>query len=132
MEEFFSRERGADDIGVRDRGPVTRVSEEIAAEQCPGRLLEKDTRLPVVWHMRSVDVPDTLSAEVDDLAVRQLARRPVAEVVERDHAAERTMRNLGAGRRRQELVHGPAFVGLHVPECDPPEPLERNDASGTD
>jgi len=55
-------------------------------------------------------------------------RGSVAKVVERDHASDRAVRDLGAGRRGQELVHRAALVGSHVSEGDPPQPSERNDA----
>jgi hypothetical protein len=38
------------------------------------------------------------------------------------------MRNLGARGGGKKFVHRAAFVGLHMPEGNPAQPLERNDA----
>jgi len=123
MEQGFRRERGTNDVAVREGWPVTHLGKQVAAEKRRCRLFEKNSRFPVVRNMRRVDVTDALSAKIDDLTVCQLARRPVAEVVERDHAAERTVCDFGARGSGQELIHRTALVGLNVFESDPPQPL---------
>ena len=96
----------------------------VAAQQRPGRLLEQDLGLPAVGHMRRRDLPQPLGAEVDHLAILERSGRPVAEVVQRDHAPERPVGDLAVRGGGQPHVHGAALVGLHVSEADPPQGLD--------
>jgi hypothetical protein len=47
--------------------------------------------------MRCVDVPHTMTAELEDLSVGQRCGWTVGEVVERHHAAQRPVSDLGVG-----------------------------------
>jgi hypothetical protein len=78
--------------------------------------------------MRRVDVADAVDAELDHLTIRERTRRSVGEVVERHHAAETAVRDLGSRCGREQLVHGAALIGLDVAEGDPPKPLDGRDA----
>ena len=66
--------------------------------------------------------------QLDHFAVGQRPGRAIGHVVERHHAANRSVCNLRVRSGSQELVHRTAFVGLHVPERDPAQTLERKDA----
>jgi hypothetical protein len=77
-------------------------------------------------HVRGVDVAHPVAAELDHLAVLEGYRRPVGHVVERHHATEGAVGDLGAGRSGEELVHRAALVGLDVAEGDPAQVLERH------
>ena len=79
-------------------------------------------------NVRRIDVPNALAADIDDLAVGEPAGRSITQIIERNQTTECTMRDLGARRRDEKLVHRPAFVRLHVSESDPSDSLERNDA----
>lgn len=62
-------------------------------------------------------------ADVEDVAVSEGARRSVQHVVEGEHHPCRTVSDLRVGCRGEELVDGPALVGLDVGEGDPAEPV---------
>ena len=68
-------------------------------------------------HMRRVEIAHPLAAEVEHLAVGQRARRPVGQVVERDHAAERAVGHLRLRGGGQPLVHRAALVGFDMAEA---------------
>jgi hypothetical protein len=78
-----------------------------------------------VWR---IDVPNALATQVDNVAVGQFARRPVAQVIERDHAADRPVRHLGTRGGGEEFVHRATLIGFHMSEGDPAQPLDGNDA----
>src|SRR5512139_1614878 len=67
--ELLGLPRGADDVLRGERRSVAGMCEEIAAHQRVGGLFEQDPRLPTVRYMRSIDVTDPLSSQLDDLAV---------------------------------------------------------------
>jgi len=77
--------------------------------------------------MRRIDVAHAFAAEVDDLSVRELARAPIAKIVERDHTADHAVRDLGVRRLRKELVHRSALVRLDVTERDEAQARDRDD-----
>ena len=54
-------------------------------------------------------------------------RRTVGKVVQRDHACDGAVDDLGVGSVGQEEVHGTAFVGLDVTEGDPSQGLRIDD-----
>jgi hypothetical protein len=109
-EKRFCGESGLDDVRLSQGRSVTRLGEQITAEQRTGGFLEKYARFPVVRDVRGINVPNAPVAEIDDLAVGQLPRRSIAQVVERDHTTDRSMRHLGAWRNGEEFVHCPALV----------------------
>jgi len=127
MKHLLRGERWPDNIIVSKRGPVAGVSKEITTKKRLGRLLKNDPRLPVVRNVRRIDVPNLLATEINDLAVGQLARRSITQVVKRYHTADGTVCDFGARRGSEEFVHRTAFVGFYVPKSDPAESLERND-----
>ena len=128
MKHLLRSERGPDNIIVSKRRSVAGVGKEITTKKGLGRLLKNDPRFPVVRNVWRIDVPNLLATEINDLAVGQLARWSIAQVVERDHTADGTVCDFGAWRGSEEFVHRTAFVGLHVSKGDPAESLERNDA----
>jgi hypothetical protein len=77
--------------------------------------------------MRRADMPHPVPAELEDLAVGERHGRPVGQVVQRHHAAERPMGGFGLRRCGEQLVHGPALVGFDMAEGDPAEPVKRGD-----
>src|ERR1700761_9029859 len=95
MKEIFCGQGGTHDVVVGERRSVAGVRKKIPAQKGLGRFLEKHTRLPVVRNVRRIDMANALATEVDDLSVGQLAWRPVTQVIERDHASERAMRDFG-------------------------------------
>ena len=117
---------GLDDVVGREGRAVPELGEEIAAQQRLGGLLVENPGLPAVRDMGGVDVTDPVMAELDDLTVGERHRRAVGQVVERHHAAERPMRDLGLGRRGQQIVHGAALVGFDVAEGDPAQAVDRD------
>ena len=127
MKKLFSSERRSDNISVSKRRPVPCMGEQITAKKGFGRLLENNPRFPVVRNVWRIDVSNLLATEINDLAVGQLARRSIAQVVERDHAAEGTVCDFRAWRGSEEFVHRAAFVGLHMSKGDPAKPFKRND-----
>jgi hypothetical protein len=83
-------------------------------------------------------MPYSTVTEIDDLTVGQPARQPIRHIVDRDKAADLTVRHLRMRRGSEEEVHRPAFVRLDMTEGDPaqlhscsPEPL-RSYAPGSD
>ena len=88
---------------------------QVAAEQRPGRGLEQQPALPVVRQV-GVSSQRTPPAQRQLLAVGQRARRPIGQVVHRDHRRGRAAHRLGAGRDREPVVQRAALVGLHVRE----------------
>jgi len=72
-------------------------------------------------------MPHPVRAELEDLAVGERHGRPVGQVVQRHHAAERPMGDFGLRRCGEQLVHGSALVGFDMAEGDPAEPVERGD-----
>jgi len=127
MKHLFCSECGPDNITVSKRRSVPGMSEQITTEKGLGRLLENNPRFPVVRNVWRIDVSNLLAAEINDLAVGKLARRSIAQVIERDHTADGTVCDFRAWRGREEFVHRTAFVGLHVSKGDPAEPFKRND-----
>ena len=81
MKHLLRSERGADNIIVSKRRSVAGVGKQITTKKCLGRLLKKDPRFPVVRNVRRIDVPNLLATEINHLAVRQLARWSIAQVV---------------------------------------------------
>jgi hypothetical protein len=73
-------------------------------------------------------VADLSAAEVEDLAVGARAWRPVGEVVERHHAADHAVGDLGPGCGGEPLIHRATLVGLDVAEGDPPQTIHGHDA----
>ena len=120
-EDVFGERRALDDVVARERGTVADLGEEVTAEQRAGGLLVEHARVPAVGHVRCVDVTNPVRSQLDDLTVGERHRWTVAEVVVRDHAPERAVRDLGVRRDREELVHRAALVGLEVTERDPPQ-----------
>src|SRR4029077_19465461 len=127
MKHLLRSERGPDDIIISKRRSVAGVGKEIATKKGLGRLLKNDPRFPVVRNVWRIDVPNLFAAEINDLAVGQLARRSIAQVIERDHTADGTVCDFCAWRGSEEIVHRTAFVGFHVSKGDPAEPFKRND-----
>lgn len=58
----------------------------------------------------SVDVPDTMLPQFDDLTIGERDRRAVGQVVQRNHAPESAVGDLSVRRSCQKLVHGTALV----------------------
>ena len=127
MKHLLSSQCGPDNIIVSKRRSVAGVSKEVTTKKGLGCLLKNDPCFPIVRNVRRIDVPNLLATEINDLAVGQPARRSIAQVVERYHTARGTVCDFGAWRRGEKFVHRTAFVGFHVPKCDPSESLERND-----
>jgi hypothetical protein len=74
-----------------------------------------------------VDVAHGLAAEVDPLAVREPAGRPVGEVADADVDRDRSVRDLGVRACLEPQVHRAAFVRLDMAEADPAQPLGRDE-----
>src|SRR5580704_5837484 len=127
MKHLLRSDRGPNNIIVSKRRSVAGVSKEVTTKKGLGRLLKNDPRFPVVRNVWRIDVPNLLATEINDLAVGQLARRSIAQVVERNHTADGTVCDFGAWRGSEEFVHRTAFVGFHVSKGDPAESLKRND-----
>ena len=66
-------------------------------------------------------------ADVEHLAVAHRPGRTVGQVVQRHHARELAVDDLGLRCGGEELVHGAALVGLDVGEGDPAQVGERHD-----
>ena len=128
MENLFGSERRSDYVPIGKCRTIAGMGEEIAAEEGLGRFLEQNPRFPVVRNVRSIDMANTLAAEIEDFAISQFAGRSITQIVKRNHAADCAMRDLGTWRGGEEFIHRPALVRLHVSEGDPPESRERNDA----
>ncbi len=128
MKHLLRSQRGPDNIIVSKCRSVASVGKEIAAKKGLGGLLKKNPRFPVVRNVWRIDMPNLLATEINNLAVGQLARWSIAQVVERDHTADGTMCDFRVWRGSEEFVHGAAFVGFHVSKHDPTESRERNDA----
>ncbi|MDJ0113618.1 hypothetical protein QM646_44645, partial [Rhodococcus erythropolis] len=62
MAQVLGFQSGTDDFVLGGRGVVPERSEEISAEQRRRRLLEHQTRVPTVWDVWGVDVPDSAAA----------------------------------------------------------------------
>src|SRR5690606_7046156 len=69
-------------------GDGTRLSEKIAAEQRAGRLVEQDTAIPPMRHMRRVNPLPCLLPRGKRLAISQTSPFPVGMIVERCHHAD--------------------------------------------
>ncbi len=91
-----------------------------------GLLVEHD-RVPAVRDVRGRQEAHALAAEVEHLAVRERARRPVGLIPERDHAADLALRGRRLRGRGQPLVERAALVGLEVAVADPAQARERHD-----
>jgi hypothetical protein len=128
MENRFGIERGRDYVPVGKRRTIAGMGEQIAAEERLGRFFEQKPCLPIMRNVRSIDVPNALATEIDDLAIGQLAGRSITQIIERNQATKRTVRDLGSRRGSEKFVHRPALVRLHVPKRNPPDSRERNDA----
>ena len=128
MKEFFCRERWSDDVCVSYRGAIACMREHVSAKKGLCGLFEKYTRLPVVRDVWRIDVPYAPTAEIDHLAICELARWSIAKVVERHHAADCAMCHLGTRRSGKKVVHRSALIGLDMSEGDPSQPRERNNA----
>jgi hypothetical protein len=104
------------------------MAEQVAAEQCGRLLFEEDPGVPSVGHVGRVDPPQSLTAQVEDLAVGQ--RRPGRAgglVHAGDQRPERPHGQFGVRRRPEPVVQRPGLVGLPVPEAHVPDPLQRDD-----
>ena len=106
-------------IIVSKRRAIAGVGKQVTTEKGLGRLLENDPRFPVMRNVWRIDVPNLLATEINHLAVGQLARRSIAQVIERDHAADGTVCDFGVWRGSEKFVHRTAFVGFHVSKGDP-------------
>src|SRR6202051_5292590 len=98
MKHLLRSERGPDDIIFSRRRSVAGVGKQITTKKRLGRLLKNHPRCPVVRNVWRIDVPNLLATEINDLAVGQLARRSIAQVVKRNHTADRTVCDFGAWR----------------------------------
>src|SRR6266511_1033456 len=78
--------------------------------------------------VRRVEVADALPAEIENLAILERPRRTIGHVVQGYETAGHPVGDFGAGRDRKPVVHGPALVRLDVPERDPAELVEGDDA----
>jgi len=110
-------------------GPSPASGKRLPQEERLRGFLEKNARFSVGRHVVLIVVPNAPTAEIDDLAVCEPARRSMAQIIERDHATDRAVRHRRTQRSGEKFVHPPALVGFHVPEGDPPEPLEGKDVS---
>jgi hypothetical protein len=128
VENFFGSERRPDYVFVDKCRTIAGMGEQIVAEESLGAFLKQNPCFPVMRNVRSIDVPNALATEIDDFAIGQLAGRSIAHVVERNHATECTVRDLGARRGGEKFVHRSALVRLHVSEGDPSDSREGNDA----
>src|SRR5204863_4576813 len=77
--------------------------------------------------MRRIDVTNSLTAKVENFAILERPRLSVREIVQRNHDADHTMRNLGRGRSSKPLIHRTAFVGFHMTKRDPAKLVYRHD-----
>ena len=127
QEHLLTLHRGPDDVTFGDRGTVTRVLPDVAAQQGVRRLLVQHPRFPVVRDVPSVEVPHSLAAEIDHLAVGKLSGWPIGHVVDRDEAAGDAVRDLGVRRGGQPFVHRTALVRFDVTERDPAQRLQGDD-----
>ncbi len=82
MEHLLCSERGPDNIILSKRRSVAGMGKQITTKKRLGRLLKKDSRFPVVRNVWRIDVPNLLATEINHLAVCELARRSIAQVVE--------------------------------------------------
>ncbi|CAG4883986.1 protein of unknown function [Georgfuchsia toluolica] len=78
MKKLFCRKCGLNDVSISYWRSVACMREEVAAKECLGGFLEKNSRFPVVWNVWRVNVPNKLSAEIDGLTVSQLAWGTIA------------------------------------------------------
>lgn len=76
-------------------------------------------------HVRRVDAAHALAAEVEHGVRRHRHRLARRLVVDADHHADAGVRDLRVRCNREEVVHGPALVGLVVTEGDPAQLVER-------
>ena len=104
------------------------MGKEIPTKKGLGRLFKNDPSFPVVRNVWRIDVLNLLATEINNLAVGQLARWSIAQVIERDHTADGAVCDFGVWRGSEKFVHRTAFVGFHVSKGNPAELLERNNA----
>ena len=121
---ILGRDRGLDDAVLGDGRSLPHLREQIAAEQCAGNLLVDEARFPGVWHMRRVDVAHAPSADIENLAVRERARRPVGQIVQRYHARRMAMDTLLMDRSRIAR-HVKPLLGTRAVASLTPADMER-------
>jgi hypothetical protein len=118
-EVLLRSHRGAEDVTLGERGRIAHVGEEIAGEERAGGLLVEQTGVPAMGHVRRVEAPHPAAPEVEDLAIRQRARRSRRLVVQPDGAADRAVGHGGVRRGVEPFAERAALVGLDVTEGDP-------------
>src|SRR5438874_816833 len=111
--------KAPDDVGGGERLDLAVLLQDIRAEERAFGLLEEETRVPAVGHVRRAAVAEAVPPGRDDLAVRERARRPVGDVVHADDGAHDAARGLRPGGAREPVVQRAALVGLEVAEADP-------------
>jgi hypothetical protein len=125
MEDVLGGCGGLHDVAFCQCRPVAEVGEQVPAEQGAGGLLEEDAGLPSMGHVRRIDVAYSLAPQVKDVTVGHGHRRAIGKIVQRDHAAQRPVRDLCGRGRGEEQVHRSALISLDVTERDPPQRVER-------
>src|SRR4051794_28684100 len=123
-EDVLCHERGSRDLLLGQGWASTEGGEQVAAQQRLGCLLEEQAGIPAVGNMWRFDPANPLAAQVQDLAILKRAGWAVGEVVYRDDAAHSAVSDLRVRSSPEPGVHGAAFVGLDVPERDPPQPCQ--------
>src|SRR6516164_5966860 len=74
--------------------------------------------------MRRINVTKASTSDVNNLAVRQNARRPIRHIAYRNTTTHHAVHKLSRRRCRQPFIHRPAFVGLKMSEGKPAQPLK--------
>ena len=85
LEHLLCLDGPFEDLVGGDSRTATELRSDVAAQERVGGLLVQHARLPVVGHVRRVEVAHALAAEVEHLAVGKRPGRPVGEVVHRHH-----------------------------------------------
>lgn len=89
MKQSLTFDCRADEIIAGQGLTVADMREEVAAQQGTGGLLVYYLSFPSMWDVRGRDYPHLFAAKVNQLVYRNRSRRPVGEIIERNHAAER-------------------------------------------
>jgi len=126
-EQRLSLDGWRDEIIGRERGTVTCMGEEVAAQQGLRGLLENDPRLPAVGHVRCIEVTNSSAAKVEHFFVGERPGRAIRHLVERDGTSEPSVSNLRLGGEREQLVHRSTLVRFNVSKGDPAQPFQRDD-----
>ena len=125
---IFGLDGRADDVGLGQRWSVAQVSEQIAAQQRPGRLSSNSTLASQACGTWGVSMWRTRLApsSMTSPSAKGRGGRSAISLIETMQPSP-PWATCGVRRGGQELVHGAALVGLDVTERDPAQPLDRHD-----